>query len=735
MAGRQSLRTVSAIVGVLVFGLLASPAVAANRGGMIHVLVNFRGHQHVNAADARHTVEGAGGKIHRRFQLINSVAATIPANALTALRSEPHVKSVELDAQIFAFDTELDASWGVKQIGAGDVHTAGNTGQGVKVGVIDTGIDYTHPDLVGVYAGGYDIINNDPDPFDDYGHGTLVAGIIAANMNGQGVVGVAPDAEIYAYKVLDANGEGDYSDLIAALERATLVDHVDVINMSLGGTEDTQALADEVAAVYARGAIMVAASGNVNPFDWQQLLYGCPVAFPGAYPQVFATTFTNPDDALTGYSCTGPEVDFAAPGDLINSTASTGSCPLCAPSGYRADLSGTSFASPHLAGTVALVLAHGITNAGDPTTLADDVKAHLCANTTQGFGVLSTPIAPTDPRYAQYFGCGVVNAKKALIDNPPPTGGGGGGTNTAPVANDDSAVVNEDSSVTIDVLGNDTDAESDALTVDSLTQPSHGTAVLNAGKIDYTPAANYSGANSFSYVASDGQATDGATVSVTVTPVDDAPTASATSATTDAGVPVTVGLSGTDIDSCELTFQVVGLPSHGGVGTLTNAPCSAGSPNGDSASVVYTPGAGYSGSDSFTYRVSDGTLSSSTVTVALTVNAVASGPTMHVGDLDALPSLQTKTWTAKVKIRVHGGSHGNLGGVVVTGEFSNGKTRSCTTNNKGLCSVSVAKLAKSLTSLTFDVTNLALSGRTYVPADNHDPDGDSDGTTIVVNKP
>ena len=94
----------------------------------------------------------------------------------------------------------------MKHIGAGDVHNAGNTGQGVKVGIIDTGIDYTHPELAAAYAGGYDFFNNDSDPFDDNGHGTHVAGIIAAQMNGQGVVGVAPGASLYAYKVLGADG-------------------------------------------------------------------------------------------------------------------------------------------------------------------------------------------------------------------------------------------------------------------------------------------------------------------------------------------------------------------------------------------------------------------------------------------------------------------------------------------------------------------------------------------------
>ena len=144
------------------------------------------------------------------------------------------------------------------------MHSAGNTGEGIRIGVIDTGIDYTHPDLDANYAGGYDFYNNDPDPFDDHGHGTHVSGTLAAEANGVGVVGVAPDADLYAYKVLGADGSGDYSFMIAALEQAVL-DGVDVVNMSLGGTVDSVALHNEVIAAYNAGIVLVAASGNVGP--------------------------------------------------------------------------------------------------------------------------------------------------------------------------------------------------------------------------------------------------------------------------------------------------------------------------------------------------------------------------------------------------------------------------------------------------------------------------------------
>jgi hypothetical protein len=258
------------------------------------------------------------------------------------------------------------------------VHLAGNTGQGIKIAIIDTGIDYIHndpddlpyvvdPEFNHVYKGGYDFYNNDADPYDDNGHGTHVAGILSAEHNGYLVVGVAPSVDLYALKVLSAAGEGDYSGLIAALGWA--VDHdIDVVNMSLGGHEASAALQTAVANAYNAGVTLVAASGNVNPNNINELLYGCPVAYPAAYDQVIAVSFTNTADKLTGFSCTGTQVDMAAPGDQIFSpvpAGPTGSCMFCSPYGYSAQ-SGTSMASPHMAGVVVKnMLVHFIGDGDD----------------------------------------------------------------------------------------------------------------------------------------------------------------------------------------------------------------------------------------------------------------------------------------------------------------------------------------------------------------------------------
>ena len=724
---------------------VADPESVADRE-LVKVIVTF---ERGGARAAEAAIAGRAGTVGRRLGLIDAVAATLPRGQLKRLAADNGVRRVELDRTLTAFDHAADTgdheyenAWGVEHIGTPAVHAAGIRGAGVKVAIIDTGIDYIHddpdndpyvvdPEFLGNYAGGYDFANGDADPYDDNGHGTHVAGILAAEKNGYLVAGVAPDVDLYALKILDANGEGDVSNLILALQWA-LDNDIDVVNMSLGTHEVSPALASAVSNASAQGLLMVAASGNVNPLSWEELFFGCPVAYPGAYPEVLSTTFTNGNDALTGFSCTGPEVDVAAPGDQIFSTVPIGSCMFCTPQGYSAQ-SGTSMASPHLAGTVALLLSAGIPDTGAPG-LFDDVKGRICATADDGFGVNSTPIPTTDPRYPNYFGCGVINADGAVLGLTPPG-------NRPPVATDDSATTPEGTAVAIPVLANDTDPDGDDVFVTAVGVPSNGSAGLNAAgtAIDYTPDPGFSGSDSFEYTISDGAGgTDTANVAVTITAVDDPPTALAASASTTSPIPVTIGLSGTDPDTCELSFQVIDLPDHGGVGSLTNVACTPGSPNADAATLVYTPTAGYSGPDAFTYRVLDGTSASAPATVSITV-AAAPGPTpIHVGDLDGSATRKGRNWTAAVTIRIEDGDHAPVAGAVVTGSWSAGASgnASCTTGASGTCTVQKAKLSMtSVAGVTFTVTGATLAGRTYQAAANHDPDGDSTGTSITVLRP
>ena len=357
---------------------------------------------------------------------------------LKKLKADPRVARVEPNAKLELF-TELTNAWGVNRIGAGAVHgnPAGNTGSAVKVAVIDSGIAYTHPDLDDVYAGGWNFLNGTNNPWDDNGHGTHVAGSIAAELGNtaetqaelgqEGVVGVAPNARIYALKVVDASGNGEYADLISALEWS-VANGIQVVNISLGAHVDTVALRNAVKAAYDAGIVVVAASGNVATIE--DILFGCEVAFPAAIPEAIAVSFTDQSDSLTGFSCTGPQVFLAAPGDGITSTVPTGSCMFCSSSGYGF-ATGTSMASPHAAGVAALLVAKGLPDVNGNGRINDEVRQQLCESATPGAGYGS------DANYHDQYGCGVLNAFNAVVDDTfDSTGSAPTGTFSAPAQGD-----------------------------------------------------------------------------------------------------------------------------------------------------------------------------------------------------------------------------------------------------------------------------------------------------------
>ena len=605
-AGRRGSVLVLVLISLVI--ALLSPAGASGASRPVveqaKVIVTFHG---TPGKQAQRIIEKYGGTVDKTLGLVNGFAAHVPKGQLKQLAKEASVKTVEPDVTLKAFDLEYDNAWGVKKIGTPAVHAAGVWGDGVKVAVIDTGIDYIHddpddtpyvvdPEFLHNYKGGYNFLNNTTDAMDDNGHGTHVAGILAAEKNGYLVSGVAPHVDLYGLKILDASGNGDESNLILALQWA-IDNHMDVVNMSLGTHTNVPAMQTAVENAAAAGILLVAASGNTVTI--QDLIYGCPVAYPAAYPQVLSTTFTNTNNALTGFSCTGPEVDFASPGDNIISTVPIGPCQNCDPHGYKA-LSGTSMASPHLAGAVALLLAAGITDQGAPG-LMDDVKNALCSTATTGFGVNSTPIPTSDPRYANYFGCGVINVSAAVLPLL---------SADAPSATDDTAMTAEDTAVSVPVLANDTDPNSDPLTVSAVSDPPHGTAAVQVNStVLYTPDPNYNGADSFTYTVSDGSHIDTGSVAVTVTPVNDNPTAVNDSVTANGNTAATVAVlaNDSDIDGDSLTVTSATAPANGSATV-----------NGDNT-ITYQATGSYTGPDAFDYTVSDGHGGTATGHVSVTV--------------------------------------------------------------------------------------------------------------------
>jgi VCBS repeat-containing protein len=199
--------------------------------------------------------------------------------------------------------------------------------------------------------------------------------------------------------------------------------------------------------------------------------------------------------------------------------------------------------------------------------------------------------------------------------------------NDTPVAvNDNVTVAANSSNNVIAVLGNDTDADGDALTVTAVSAPSNGTASVGTGgaNVVYTPTAGYSGPDSFTYTISDGQGgTSTATVGLTVTVVNSAPVAGGQSVTTAEDTAKLITLSATDANNDTLSFAIVTGPTHGTLGALGAPSCAAGT---CTAQVTYTPAANYNGSDSFTFKANDGLADSNVATVSLTITAVNDAP-------------------------------------------------------------------------------------------------------------
>jgi thermitase len=235
-------------------------------------------------------------------------------------------------------DPDFNLSWGVGAIHAPDVW--GTTeGENVTVAVVDTGVAANQPDLAGQVLPGVDIVNHDDDASDDHGHGTHVAGTIAALANnGLGVAGVAPHAKILPIKVLDASGSGTNQAIADGIVEAANRG-AKIINMSLGGPGASESIRRAIAQVQARGVIVICAAGNDDTSD---------KFYPAACDDVIGVAAVDQAYAKSYFSNYGDYVDIAAPGSNIGSLNFKGG---------TLTMSGTSMASPHVAGTAALLLS------------------------------------------------------------------------------------------------------------------------------------------------------------------------------------------------------------------------------------------------------------------------------------------------------------------------------------------------------------------------------------------
>ncbi|HWL36414.1 MAG TPA: S8 family serine peptidase [Frankiaceae bacterium] len=350
---------------------------------------------------ALRAVRAAGGRVVGGIERLDVLQVAFPSRvardaALPVVRRAPGVRYAEAE-RVFSVhrnpnDTFWRYQWGLFKIGAmkaWNKETGGKTP--VTVAVLDTGVDLKHPDLAGRVIAGDDIVANDPDPSDDHGHGTHVAGIVAAKTNNRvGVAGMSWGAKVLAVKVLAANGEGSDCDIALGMVGAADAG-ARVLNMSLGSTGTRCGLVTQAAIDYARdaGSLPVVSAGNSGSAK-----DGNPVTTPANCDGVLTVGATDPADKIAKFSTHHPYVDVSAPGVGI---LSTGYQAMTGRHTYVA-MSGTSMAAPYVAGLAALLMSR------NPTWTPDQVMDRI-VKTSDDRGTRGKD---------DYFGAGRVNAARAI---------------------------------------------------------------------------------------------------------------------------------------------------------------------------------------------------------------------------------------------------------------------------------------------------------------------------------
>jgi serine protease len=263
------------------------------------------------------------------FGIIDGFAIDLTAAEAAHLAASNEVRWIEPVTKRYAFAQQRNLRGqttpnGVNAVGAPGARVATPSGD-VNVVVIDSGVDYNHDELKGIWRGGLNTLAGNTDPFDDNGHGTHIAGTIAAADNSLGVIGVAPkNIRLWSVKMLDETGTGTNEDLIKAIQWVAAQKEVLggnwIVNLSLGAKNESAGEREAFQAAADKGVLMFAATGNASAPDAP-----APVAYPAAYPSVYAVGAVNDKNVLAYFSNQGPEVDFVAPGVDVLSTLPVGS--------------------------------------------------------------------------------------------------------------------------------------------------------------------------------------------------------------------------------------------------------------------------------------------------------------------------------------------------------------------------------------------------------------------------
>jgi len=315
----------------------------------------------------------------RLLPLIRGVSFTLPQGPTSG---PPWAGcALEPDARISVHGTvrsapavEQGIPWGVRQIRA-PMAWRQTTGHGIKIGVIDTGIDFSHPDLRHSISRGINLLARSMLPHDDNGHGTHIAATIAAANQLYGMVGVAPRAVIHPVKAFDHNGSAYVSDIILGIEWC-IRNRMDIINMSFGMKTRSRALLAAVRNAWRAGIVVVASSGN----DAKRKA----IDYPARFPQTISVGATTRMRRIAAFSNRGSLIDIYAPGDKIFSAWLRGK--------YN-EMSGTSMATSHVSGAIALLLAYrpGLTPAEIKEILRRSTMPLRGAYRPKGTGEIDVP--------------------------------------------------------------------------------------------------------------------------------------------------------------------------------------------------------------------------------------------------------------------------------------------------------------------------------------------------------
>lgn len=612
------------------------------------------------------------GGAETTFSLIDGFAARLTAGQIRSLAHRPGVIRVEQDFPIHALDDVANRDFGVTA--AQDDFSA--TGAGTEVCVVDTGVDPGHEQLNSKAPIPWiDYVNGNAAPYDDYGHGTMVASIAVGDGVGGPIAslmkGVAPAADLSAAKVLDATGNGDDSLGVLGIQWCANRASVDVINLSLGSdvpSDGLDGLSQAVdAAVLDKGKIVIAAAGNAGDFPGsitspgsavQAITVGATADWSSTVPQYGAQ-----GPYLAPFSSRGPTIDDRTKPDIVAPGVNIASASAGSTASYES-ASGTSFATPYVSGVAALLRQK------QPAWTQANVRADI-----EGTAVdVGAPGKDND------WGAGLLDGYEAVAQ-----AAGGSGQTTFPAYQRltgsvaDHGVTTKTFTLGSGDLGTPIAA---TITIDGSPYCVIDVGPLGCLLLEWNPD-----------------------LEAWLIDPNGAELAASTCA---AG------------NECWLGRQETlhAMPTVAGTYTIRLEPF-PGDPT------FPTDHDGHGGS--FSIDLFHGP--------AGTAPPPPPPPaSVHVGDLDDTSSLLSTGWRAQVRILVEDQADAAVASAVVTGKWPNGAAATCTTNTSGQCRIG-RKLAKAKLSIVFTVTNIASAVGAYTAADNHDPDGDSTGTKITLVKP